>query len=150
MPSDAVPVASGASSAPRPPAADARATSSRRIGRVPPPAPGTAGANTARQHRSDLGLGPILAANPTIAAALAALPPPSPSKHQSHQQDGRLPQEALGSPLGFTGTSLWIDPQAALVGVLLTNRVHPSREHLAIRAARPDVYDALYSSMMAP
>jgi CubicO group peptidase (beta-lactamase class C family) len=52
--------------------------------------------------------------------------------------------------LGFTGTSLWIDPQAALVGVLLTNRVHPSREHLAIRAARPDVYDALYSSMMAP
>ena len=37
--------------------------------------------------------------------------------------------------LGFTGTSLWIDPDAQLVGVLLTNRVHPTRDHVAIRAA---------------
>lgn len=45
--------------------------------------------------------------------------------------------------LGFTGTSLWIDPEARLVGVLLTNRVHPTRDHVAIRAARPLVYDAI-------
>ena len=45
--------------------------------------------------------------------------------------------------LGFTGTSLWIDPDARLVGVLLTNRVHPTRDHVAIRAARPVVYDAI-------
>ena len=49
--------------------------------------------------------------------------------------------------LGFTGTSLWIDPDAELVGVLLTNRVHPSREALAIRAARPAVYDAMAAAM---
>ena len=30
--------------------------------------------------------------------------------------------------LGFTGTSLWIDPNKEIVIVLLTNRVHPSRK----------------------
>jgi CubicO group peptidase (beta-lactamase class C family) len=49
--------------------------------------------------------------------------------------------------LGFTGTSLWIDPDAELVGVLLTNRVHPTREGDAIRRARPAVYDALWDAM---
>ncbi len=48
--------------------------------------------------------------------------------------------------LGFTGTSLWIDPDAGLAVVLLTNRVHPTREHLAIRAARPAAHDALLES----
>jgi serine-type D-Ala-D-Ala carboxypeptidase len=45
--------------------------------------------------------------------------------------------------LGFTGTSLWCDPDAGAVLVLLTNRVNPSREKLEIRAARPRVNDAL-------
>jgi CubicO group peptidase (beta-lactamase class C family) len=49
--------------------------------------------------------------------------------------------------LGFTGTSLWIDPDAELVGVLLTNRVHPTRAGDAIRRARPAVYDALVAAM---
>jgi CubicO group peptidase (beta-lactamase class C family) len=47
--------------------------------------------------------------------------------------------------LGFTGTSLWIDPDAAVVAVLLTNRVCPSRAHDAIRAARPRAHDALHA-----
>jgi len=51
--------------------------------------------------------------------------------------------------LGFTGTSLWIDPERELVGVLLSNRVHPTRDTTAIRAARPAVYDALYAIMTA-
>jgi CubicO group peptidase (beta-lactamase class C family) len=49
--------------------------------------------------------------------------------------------------LGFTGTSLWIDPDTELVGVLLTNRVHPTRAGDAIRRARPAVYDALFEAM---
>jgi serine-type D-Ala-D-Ala carboxypeptidase len=49
--------------------------------------------------------------------------------------------------LGFTGTSLWIDPDRELVGVLLTNRVHPTRDHLAIRKARPAAYDAIAGAM---
>jgi CubicO group peptidase (beta-lactamase class C family) len=46
--------------------------------------------------------------------------------------------------LGFTGTSLWIDPDAKVVVSLLTNRVCPTRESTAIRAARPWAHDALY------
>jgi serine-type D-Ala-D-Ala carboxypeptidase len=45
--------------------------------------------------------------------------------------------------LGFTGTSIWMDPDRQLVGVLLTNRVHPTRDSDAIRGARPYAYDAI-------
>jgi CubicO group peptidase (beta-lactamase class C family) len=41
---------------------------------------------------------------------------------------------------GYTGTSLWIDPHAeggARIYVLLSNRVHPSRNNDAIRGFRP-------------
>jgi len=51
--------------------------------------------------------------------------------------------------LGFTGTSLWIDPERELVAVLLTNRVHPTRASTAIRAARPAAYDRLWQIMTA-
>lgn len=37
---------------------------------------------------------------------------------------------------GFTGTSLWMDPQRGLYAILLTNRVHPSREGEQIRRVR--------------
>jgi CubicO group peptidase (beta-lactamase class C family) len=46
--------------------------------------------------------------------------------------------------LGFTGTSLWVDPDEKVVVVLLTNRVCPTRGNLEIRAARPKVHDALF------
>jgi len=46
--------------------------------------------------------------------------------------------------LGFTGTSLWIDPDANALVVVLTNRVHPTRENLRIREARPLAHDALF------
>lgn len=58
----------------------------------------------------------------------------------------RLSADTFGH-LGFTGTSLWIDPRAGFVGVLLTNRVHPTREHIAIRKARPSVYDAMFDAL---
>ena len=44
---------------------------------------------------------------------------------------------------GFTGTSIWIDPERDLYVVLLTNRVHPSaqnKKHIAMRRA---VHDAV-------
>lgn len=49
--------------------------------------------------------------------------------------------------LGFTGTSIWIDPDAEFVGVLLSNRVFPIRTSLAIRQARPAAYDAMFEIM---
>lgn len=48
--------------------------------------------------------------------------------------------------LGFTGTSLWCDPAAGVATVLLTNRVHPTRDNPRIRAARPRVHDALFAA----
>lgn len=47
--------------------------------------------------------------------------------------------------LGFTGTSVWIDPDARIVTALLTNRVHPTRDNTKIREWRPKVHDALFS-----
>jgi CubicO group peptidase (beta-lactamase class C family) len=45
--------------------------------------------------------------------------------------------------VGFTGTSLWIDPDAAIYVVLLTNRVHPSPDNDAIKQVRPALHDAV-------
>jgi CubicO group peptidase (beta-lactamase class C family) len=46
--------------------------------------------------------------------------------------------------LGFTGTSLWCDPAAGVVAVILTNRVSPSRDNVAIRSVRPPLNGALH------
>ena len=43
---------------------------------------------------------------------------------------------------GFTGTSLWIDPQHDLYVLVLTNRVNPTRAHSGIGAVRTAVSDA--------
>ncbi len=51
-------------------------------------------------------------------------------------------QSSIGHT-GFTGTSIWIDPERDLFVVLLTNRVHPSatnKKHIAMRRA---VHDAV-------
>ncbi|BAS28269.1 serine hydrolase domain-containing protein [Limnochorda pilosa] len=44
---------------------------------------------------------------------------------------------------GFTGTSLWIDPERELFAVLLTNRVHPSRDNQAHLRLRPLFHNAV-------
>ena len=49
--------------------------------------------------------------------------------------------QALGHT-GFTGTTLWIDPRRDLYFVLLTNRVHITREGDTIRQVRRDFHDA--------
>jgi CubicO group peptidase (beta-lactamase class C family)/uncharacterized protein YbbC (DUF1343 family) len=51
---------------------------------------------------------------------------------------------------GFTGTSLWIDPERELFVVLLTNRVHPTRENNAIRKVRPALADAVVRALADP
>jgi CubicO group peptidase (beta-lactamase class C family) len=44
---------------------------------------------------------------------------------------------------GFTGTSIWLDPDRRIFVILLTNRVHPTRENQLIREVRPAVADAV-------
>ena len=48
---------------------------------------------------------------------------------------------------GFTGTSLWIDPDKPLFVVLLTNRVNPTRENEKIKDVRPALHDAVVEAL---
>lgn len=57
---------------------------------------------------------------------------------------GQLAGSLTFGHLGYTGTSLWCDPEAHLVTVLLTNRVHPSAANARIRRARPRIQDQLF------
>lgn len=58
---------------------------------------------------------------------------------------GRWPLHTVGH-LGFTGTSLWIEPDRALIVVLVTNRVCPTRANNMIRRVRPLLYDAAWAT----
>ena len=51
---------------------------------------------------------------------------------------------------GFTGTSMWMDPDQHLFIILLTNRVNPTRENNAIREVRRSVADAVVHGLSAP
>ncbi len=48
---------------------------------------------------------------------------------------------------GFTGTSMWIDPDRDLFIILLTNRVHPTRENGRIARVRPRVADLVVDAL---
>ncbi len=45
--------------------------------------------------------------------------------------------------LGFTGTSFWTDLDRCISVILLTNRVHPSRDNVKIKKFRPEIHDAV-------
>jgi CubicO group peptidase (beta-lactamase class C family) len=49
--------------------------------------------------------------------------------------------------LGFTGTSFWIDLGRQVGIILLTNRIHPSRENNCIQAFRPQIHDAVMEAL---
>jgi serine-type D-Ala-D-Ala carboxypeptidase len=59
----------------------------------------------------------------------------TPSPRASQAGEGFGPRTV--GHLGFTGTSVWVDPDRELSVVLLTNRVHPTRKNEAIRQFRP-------------
>jgi CubicO group peptidase (beta-lactamase class C family) len=69
--------------------------------------------------------------------------------------DTMLPTSSCGTQLsttaightGFTGTSLWIDWERDVYVVLLTNRVHPTRENNRIRTIRPAFHDAVIAAL---
>lgn len=67
-------------------------------------------------------------------------------KSEQGSSAGALSGPQTFGHLGFTGTSLWCDPSAGVASVLLTNRVHPTRDNPRIRVARPLVHDALFTA----
>jgi CubicO group peptidase (beta-lactamase class C family) len=58
----------------------------------------------------------------------------------------RMSPQAFGHT-GFTGTSLWIDPERGVYVVLLTNRVYPDRLNLSIQSVRRALHDAVIAAM---
>ena len=71
--------------------------------------------------------------------------------------DTMLPTSSCGTKMsprafghtGFTGTSLWIDPDRGVYVVLLTNRVHPTRANEQINLVRRALHDAVIDSIDA-
>ncbi|HEV2749481.1 MAG TPA: serine hydrolase domain-containing protein [Gemmatimonadales bacterium] len=51
---------------------------------------------------------------------------------------------------GFTGTSMWMDPDRDLFVILLTNRVHPTRANTAILRVRARVADLVAEALVHP
>jgi CubicO group peptidase (beta-lactamase class C family) len=49
---------------------------------------------------------------------------------------------------GFTGTSIWVDPERGVFVILLTNRVNPTRANLRHEALRRDIADAVQASIL--
>ena len=48
---------------------------------------------------------------------------------------------------GFTGTSIWIDPDKDVFVILLTNRVYPSAANETIKQVRPTLHDAVLTAL---
>lgn len=51
---------------------------------------------------------------------------------------------------GFTGNSIWADPERNLFVILLTNRVYPTRANGKIFRVRPAVHDAVIVALTSP
>jgi serine-type D-Ala-D-Ala carboxypeptidase len=52
--------------------------------------------------------------------------------------------------LGFTGTSFWLDLNREVLVILLTNRVHPTRENSGIKTFRPVIHNLVMEILNAP
>jgi uncharacterized protein YbbC (DUF1343 family)/CubicO group peptidase (beta-lactamase class C family) len=68
---------------------------------------------------------------------------------------GESPTGFLASPrsfghTGFTGTSLWIDPDNRVVAVLLTNAIHPSREDADRKGVRLGFHRGVVRTVAPP
>jgi serine-type D-Ala-D-Ala carboxypeptidase len=68
----------------------------------------------------------------------------TPSENSS--SGGSFSQRSIGH-LGFSGCSLWIDLEAKIAIVLLTNRTWPNRQTQLIREIRPAFHDAVRRAM---
>jgi CubicO group peptidase (beta-lactamase class C family) len=62
-------------------------------------------------------------------------------------QSGKYFSSRSFGHLGYTGTSLWIDPERLLSIALLTNRTWPDCENQAIKQVRPAFHDAVVEAL---
>ena len=64
-------------------------------------------------------------------------------------QSGKYLSPRSFGHLGYTGTSLWIDPDRELTITLLTNRTWPDCSNQAIKIVRPHFHDAVMEVLQA-
>jgi CubicO group peptidase (beta-lactamase class C family) len=81
----------------------------------------------------------------TVKGSTWALGWDSPSSDYS--SSGHYFSAAAVGHLGFTGTSIWIEPAKRIGVTLLTNRVHPRRDNQAIREFRPQIHDLVMEAL---
>jgi len=62
-------------------------------------------------------------------------------------QSGRYLSPAAFGHLGYTGTSLWIDPELQLAITLLTNRTWPDQSNQAIKQVRPKFHNLVVEAL---
>jgi CubicO group peptidase (beta-lactamase class C family) len=65
----------------------------------------------------------------------------------SPSQSGKYLSPNSYGHLGYTGTSLWIDPTRQLSITLLTNRTWPDCSNQAIKQVRPNFHDAIIEAL---
>lgn len=65
----------------------------------------------------------------------------------SPSQSGKYFGSSSYGHLGYTGTSLWIDPDRELSITLLTNRTWPNCSNQAIKQVRPKFHDAVVEAL---
>jgi len=64
-----------------------------------------------------------------------------------HSSSGDYFSSSSYGHLGYTGTSIWIDPEKELAVILLCNRVYPSSANIKIRTFRPLLHNTVCSSL---
>lgn len=81
----------------------------------------------------------------TVPGSTWALGWDTPTRGES--SSGRFFSDSAVGHLGFTGCSIWIDPERELDVVLLTNRIHPSIDNVRIREFRPRIHDLVMQTL---
>lgn len=64
-------------------------------------------------------------------------------------QSGQHFSSSAYGHLGFTGTSLWLDPERNVSVTLLTNRTWPDRQNQSIKSIRPRFHDAVMEAILS-
>jgi CubicO group peptidase (beta-lactamase class C family) len=65
------------------------------------------------------------------------------TKSDSGSSAGKYFSKKSFGHTGYTGTSIWADPERKLFVIFLTNRVHPTRENTKILKVRPQLHNAV-------
>jgi CubicO group peptidase (beta-lactamase class C family) len=85
---------------------------------------------------------------PTMAdnRALGWQKPPAAAFPKGRASCGEMLSPSAFGHTGFTGTSLWIDPEKDLFVILLTNRLHPTASD-GLFAVRPAFHNAVVAAL---